>query len=544
MSSFHLVNVWTDADAGPGGFVPMTESLLWQPDGARAGHPVPAFLFVHGWGEYPHLRAVLSLGEELADAGYTVLSLCLRRRGMEGQLNAMPDDDLRDIKLGIDFLHTQGCRSVILAGHELGGHSALRYAARHGDRRVRGIAWMEPVPAPADWLSDRVGAEAWQQALADAGIGARQGAAMDLRIDLFPDQGPAVTQNALAFLAWWSPSPGMGLARNLEDLRIPLRVYAGSDATPDGLQTFLAPDEASAIALSEWAVECGAEHIAMSAPEVVHTDSEGTELAGIFWAPADTATADTAILLVHGLTSTPFSPLIQQMAPVLAEQGVAVLAPGLRRSGWAGHESSVLNNDVGDLESWVAWLAAQGYGRVVLAGASIGSISVGRYLSVRAPACVIAIAHLMPTAECPDWFRAAAGAGPYQDAVAQAEAAVAEGRGDTDLIDIDVRQPPPNRYGGRFRWTQRAASWLSWWGPDADSRNSVHIANAKVPVLLLSGTEDSYNDEARFAELREAASNAPSVAEIWYPDVDHGLAGVERQTARDLIAWLCAESLI
>jgi pimeloyl-ACP methyl ester carboxylesterase len=186
----------------------------------------------------------------------------------------------------------------------------------------------------------------------------------------------------------------------------------------------------------------------------------------------------------------------------------------------------------------VAYLAQRGYDNIVLAGASIGSISVGRYQSVRQHPNIAAIAHLMPTADCPTWFRLGAGNGPYAAAVKQAEKAIAEGRGASELIDIDIRQPPPNKYGGRFRWTQRAASWLSWWGPEADSINTRHIANANVPLLLLSGTEDSYNDEARFAELKAAAVNAPSVDEIWYPDIDHGLAGVEEQVARDMLVWL------
>ena len=118
----------------------------------------------------------------------------------------------------------------------------------------------------------------------------------------------------------------------------------------------------------------------------------------------------------------------------------------------------------------------------------------------------MALAHLMPTADCPDWFRAAAGDGPYETAVKQAQDAMTNDEGDKVLIDIDIRQPSPSLSQGRFRWTQRAASWLSWWGPDADSRNSVHITYAKVPVLLLSGTSDSYNDTARFAELKAAAS--------------------------------------
>jgi pimeloyl-ACP methyl ester carboxylesterase len=173
-----------------------------------------------------------------------------------------------------------------------------------------------------------------------------------------------------------------------------------------------------------------------------------------------------------------------------------------------------------------------------LAGASMGSISVGRYQSVRQHPNVVAIAHLMPTADCPDWFRLASGDGPYLAAAEQAKAAVAAGEGDAVLIDVDVRQPLPSKTAGRFRWTQRADSWLSWWGPEADSRNSDHIANARVPVLLLSGTDDSYNDEVRFAELKAAAVYAPRIDEIWYPGIDHGLAGVETRVARDLYKWM------
>jgi alpha-beta hydrolase superfamily lysophospholipase len=230
--------------------------------------------------------------------------------------------------------------------------------------------------------------------------------------------------------------------------------------------------------------------------------------------------------------------LFLKLAPVLAQSGTAVLAIESRRSGWAGHETALLDFDAEDIDAWVRWLIERGYEKIVLAGASIGSISVGRYQSVRQHPNVVAIAHLMPTADCPDWFRAAAGEGPYMVAVQQARASVAAGRGGRDLIDIDVRQPPPSKTAGRFRWTQRADSWLSWWGPDADSRNIDHIANAGVPLLLLSGTDDSYNDEARFAELKAAAVNAPSVEEIWYRNIDHGLAGVETRVARDLHEWM------
>jgi len=288
----------------------------------------------------------------------------------------------------------------------------------------------------------------------------------------------------------------------------------------------------------QWAKRYGATILRPTPLEWLEAESAGRRLLGLLWSPADGERTKAVTVLVHGLTSSPFSALLTKIAPVLAQSRTAVLAVELRRSGWAGHESSVLDNDLEDLDAWLALLLQRGFTKITLAGASIGSISVGRYQSLRQHPNVVAVAHLMPTAECPDWFRLSAGNEPYANAVRQAKEAIAAGQGDTVLIDVDVRQPPPNKYGGRFRWTQRAASWLSWFGPQADSRNSVHIANARVPLLLLSGTEDSYNDEARFAELRAAAVNAPSVDEIWYPDIDHGLAGVERQVGQDLHAWL------
>jgi len=552
VSHNHLVNVWTEAEAGPGGFVPMSDSMLWLPENLRPGHPAPGFVFLHRWGGYPYDELALALGPALADRGYAFLSLCLRRRGMEGQLNAMPDDDLRDIKLAVDFLHTQGCRKVFLVGQEFGGFSALRYLARHRDRRVAGWAWLDPVDAPATWLKQSVGDEAYGRALGDAGLAARQGAAMDVRIDLFPENGPAVTQNAMAFLGWWSPAATMGLERNLEDLVTPLLISEqDKDAIPQSLTMAAQVTQGccSVDGLCAFAEQHGALHLIPVEPEIVHAEVAKKKLFGLLWQPDNEQKnndkkAKTAVLLVHGLTSSPLSPLIQQLAPLLANAGVAVLAGEMQRSGWAGHENSVLDNDLDDLDQWMMCLTERGYERVVLAGASIGSISVGRYQSVRQHSAVAAVAHLMPTAECPDWFRAAAGDEAYEAAAAEAAAAIAEGCGESRLIDIDIRQPPPNKYGGRFRWTQRAASWLSWWGPDADSRNSVHIANARVPLLLLSGTEDSYNDEARFTELKAAAVNTPRVDEIWYPDIDHGLAGVERQVASDLCDWMTELDLL
>ena len=531
MTALHLVNVWTDPEPGPGGFNPMATSMLWLPDDFRAGRSVPGFVFAHRWGGYPHESLPRELGEALAARGCAFLSLCLRRRGMEGQLMAMPDHDLRDLKLGIDYLHTNGCEDIFLVGQEVGAFSALNYAAKHRDARVRGIAVIDQPDDLPDWLRRAVGEKCYGQAVRDAGVAARQGAGMDYRIDLFAEKGPAVTQQAAAFLAWWSPLADTRVTHAREALVTPI------------LDLSAGKPERCAKQLDEWSGELDARSFANTAVEMVDARSHDRDLYGLLWRPADAPETDTAVLLVHGLTSSPTSPLFGRMGPVIAAHGFGALAIETHRSGWAGHETALLDDELEDLDRWIDLLRERGYRRIVLAGASMGSLSVGRYQSIRQHPDVVAIAHLMPTADCPEWFRAGAGDGPYEQAVADARAAIEAGRGDAHLVDIDIRQPPPSLSRGRFRWTQRAASWLSWWGPDADSRNSDHIANARVPLLLLSGTTDSYNDAARFAQLKAAAAQAPSVTEIWYEDVDHGLAGAERRTADDLCDWLKQHAL-
>ena len=549
MCSFHLVNIWVSPEPGPGGYNPMDPSMLWLPDDHQAGHPGPAFVFIPGWDGYPYDSVPAELGPHLADEGYGFLSVSLRRRGF-GQLMSMPDDDFRDIKLAIDYLQTNGFSKIFLLGEGVGGNSAVRYQARHKDNRVAGIGWLDPVDDLPDWLSNAVGADTYSAEVQMAGLAARQGAAMTHRVDMFPSGAAPVTQYAGAFLSWWGPMAGTRLVRPLEDLLAPLLVCStvgeqlpGSlaDAGRHTLLELPADDSkvpTLATGLISWSEGLGAERLAVAAPEMVYADSAGHNLFGLFWAPADGHEVKTATLLMHGLSSSPLSPLFGKMAPVLAQTGTAVLAVESRRSCWAGHETALMEYDAEDIDAWVNFLCARGYEKIILAGASLGSLSIGRYQSLQQHPNVVGLAHLMPTADCPEWFRTGAGDGPYAEAVAKARAAVAAGEGDRVLIDIDIRQPAPNPYHGVFRWTQRAASWLSWWGPDADDCNTTHIANARVPVLLLSGTDDSYNDAARFAELKAAATNAPSVDEIWYPNIDHGLAGVETQVARDLLAWM------
>jgi len=544
MSTFHLINVWAEPE-GPVAFNPMPHSLLWMPAEHQLGQPRPAFIFVHAWGGYPHDDLALNLGPAMADRGFGFLSLCMRRRGGEGQLMAVPENDFRDIKLAVDYLSANGFADIYLVGEEIGAWSVLAYQVKHRDPRVKAAALIDPMDDAAAALRNALGGESYDSAVREAAVAARQGTGMDYRIDRFADDSVDVTMQAAPFLAWWGPQAVTKISDAYAANFMPLLLFAeDADSLPAALNedrpgaevTRHFGDRSQLIDLfTEGAWHLGGDPLDNTRLDLVTIDVSDRSLYGFYWQPQQDT--DTAILLMHGLTSSPTSALFQKMAPVLA-QDVAVLAIESHRSGWTGHETALLDDELDDFDGWTDWLRANGIKKIVLAGASMGSASIGRYYSTKQPSDVVALAHLMPTADCPEWFRAAAGDAAYLQAVSDAEAAVSSGAGDSLLIDVDVRQPPPSLSGGRFRWTQRAASWLSWWGPEADSRNSVHIANADVPVLLLSGTADSYNDEARFAELKAAAVQAPSVSEVWYEDIDHGLAGVEVKVAEDLLDWM------
>ena len=149
MSSLQLVNVWTDPTPGAGAFSPMpTSTALVARRTYNWGRRVRVCF--RAWvGDYPHTSTARHIGPEFAERDYLFLSVCLRRRGMEGQLTGMPDDELRDIQLAVDFLHTHGCRQIFLVGEEMGAFSVARFVNEHQDARVSGVVLLSPTEEPA-----------------------------------------------------------------------------------------------------------------------------------------------------------------------------------------------------------------------------------------------------------------------------------------------------------------------------------------------------------------------------------------------------------
>lgn len=227
----------------------------------------------------------------------------------------------------------------------------------------------------------------------------------------------------------------------------------------------------------------------------------------------------------------------------LAAKGYTVLSLLSRQSN--GHIDSLFEESQKDIKAGIDFLANRGMQDIILAAHSLGSIRISGYLADNKDPRVKAAVHYAPTADMSDAQRKSLGDEAYEERVRKAQEAVAAGKGrldlggDPDLIK-GLESDPVIDFGFTF---QTPAAYLSWWGPDARTSNTDRFADTEVPILMLSGTEDSLVPQGRMKQLKKAAIKAPAVDYIWYQDGDHFFSGFQDQAAADTANWLAKQGL-
>ncbi|MEO3779101.1 alpha/beta fold hydrolase [Micromonospora sp. B11E3] len=148
-TGFRTESALVTVRSGPAGDEPVDlDTTFYLPDGASAGHRVPAVLLAHGFGGTKD--SVRSDAEDLAARGYAVLTWTARGFGRSGgQIHLdSPDHEVRDAQRLLDWLaarpevrtDTGGDPRVGVVGGSYGGGLALLLAAQ--DRRVDAIVPM------------------------------------------------------------------------------------------------------------------------------------------------------------------------------------------------------------------------------------------------------------------------------------------------------------------------------------------------------------------------------------------------------------------
>jgi len=214
---------------------PMGEGLrrgLQYTPASGARKDASAFILLHDWAGDSFTGPPQWLGETLAQAGHTALGIQTFRA--HGVLNNNFERSNAEIKVWIDYLSDHGYSSVILIGHGYGCVRITQYAIAAKDPRLHGLVYLGPTPDSAAWLSEGMGAEAYQKVVAEAEQAAKSDANKEGLVQFTAPMPPPAKNQSLkivmkpdAFLGTWGPK-APALSQQIGHVGIPVVLLGGS----------------------------------------------------------------------------------------------------------------------------------------------------------------------------------------------------------------------------------------------------------------------------------------------------------------------------
>jgi len=540
----------------------------------------PAVVHHHGGpGGTPTGGAPRWMAEGLAARGYTCLSL--KSRHSSGHPWRMFSEATLDIKAAVDLLSTLGFEDIVLTGHSLGSIRITRYMVKTQDPRVRALIHYAPTRGLSEWMRAGMGEQYYWATVEKASQAVAEGRGETQMIDVNyqrPAPSPPgipflLAQTAAAWLEWWGPAAETANAIWMAEIRQPMLLLSGDKdifVTQEylsrlkqvarrsprvdtvwytgGVDHGFNPIHDKVVDdTANWLAEVGLAprpRVAMRLVDTVADDDR--PLSGALYTPVEGENKQApAFVLLHGWTGDIFSSSPRWLGVKLAQEGYTALAIQNRTSGTRNQESNIFEDVTRDIKAWIDYLKMLGYSSVILEGHSFGSIRMSYYMSEAKDPRVRAIVHLAPTRDAPGWLREGLGTEAYDRAVAEAEQAIADGKGATHVIHIRMHMPPPAAPGQvPFEFVQYSDSFLSTWGPKANTIHTEKIGQVGVPSLFLAGSKDVFVDENFMQELVAVAHSGADY--VWYGGTDganHGFTGYEDRVAKDIVDWLQEKGL-
>jgi pimeloyl-ACP methyl ester carboxylesterase len=259
--------------------------------------------------------------------------------------------------------------------------------------------------------------------------------------------------------------------------------------------------------------------MAQSAERVV-LEHEGLALVGHLQAPSDSA--DGIFLMLHGTLAHGRMETMAAVQDLLADQGLNSLSVNLSfgidgREGMFECDRPVthgLQEHFAELEAWMDWLRAEGYGPVTLLGHSRGGNQVARFHQEWDPEDVRALVLIAPSTY--DAERAAASYEAQSDMplVTRLDQA-------TELMRMD--QPETLLRDVRFLYCEELdvspTAFLSYYAPDEAHDTPTLIDGIGTPTLVILGSEDDV--VADLPERMGGLADAGNVSTVTIDGADH-----------------------
>jgi pimeloyl-ACP methyl ester carboxylesterase len=270
---------------------------------------------------------------------------------------------------------------------------------------------------------------------------------------------------------------------------------------------------------------------------VTTVTEDGLALDGAAVRPDGGADKQLAVVWIHGFTGKFYEPFILTIGRALAGAGYTLVtgnnrghhcgAMMARTDGQpmlAGGWWEQLEQAPHDVAAWIDCTAALGFRRVALLGHSLGAMKVPYYQAQRQDPRVGGVILASPPL--------AAGR-PAAEAMRQAEALVAQGRGQ-DLL-------PWGSLGGFSTISAETRLSRTRTLPHIYGEGTADpaIAQIRCPVFALYGTEEpTVGTAADLETIRRAARAAARVETRMFEGADHLYRGHETEVAAALVPWL------
>ena len=286
---------------------------------------------------------------------------------------------------------------------------------------------------------------------------------------------------------------------------------------------------------------------AKSPEQVVFARSQdGVVSGGVLFSPPHESAKPLAIIWIHGWGANFYEPSYIAIGRALAQQGYTVIDANTRmhdlgnvaarRGGKrirGGGYWGVASEEPRDIAAWLEFAAANGFGRVVLAGHSAGWGAVRSYTAQvqdpRVVGLVLASGSVQPDLRTSD-----------PDQLREARRLIGLGEGDA-LIRDAKRDFPSYISAATF---MDIDAFLT--DPSARDFFGVQTANApisrvRVPLLAFFGTRDDVGGQADLDTIRSAVARqhggAVSVTTALIDGGDHMYSGRESEVAQVIARW-------
>jgi pimeloyl-ACP methyl ester carboxylesterase len=260
--------------------------------------------------------------------------------------------------------------------------------------------------------------------------------------------------------------------------------------------------------------------LTLLAAERVSLERDGLTLIGHLEAVSDPG--DGVVLMLHGTLAHGRMETMAAVQDLLAEQGLNSLSVNLSygiddREGMFACDRPIthgLDAHFSELDAWMGWLKAEGYGPVTLLGHSRGGNQIARFHVETNPDDVRALVLIAPSTHDAEEAAASYEAQSGMPLIVRLDQA-------TELLRMD--QPATTLKDVRFLYCETLdvspSAFLGYYRPDPHNDTPTAISDIDTPTLVIIGSEDTV--VADLPERMAALGDRDNITTVTIDGADH-----------------------